>query len=107
MSEAAIDAQRRGADGRPWAAELALAVLISLAGARVRAASPSRLAVEHFDEGVYASNIFFEQQRSRGHYPDQHLYAPPLLPLLIELSMVAVGPSNLAAMLVSIAAGTL
>ena len=41
--------------------------------------------LEHFDEGVYASNLFFGE--ATGYcFPNQHLYAPPLLPALIEWS---------------------
>jgi 4-amino-4-deoxy-L-arabinose transferase-like glycosyltransferase len=81
--------------------------LIFLMGVVLRAAWPSRLAVEHFDEGVYGSNIFFSGQKGDEQYPDQHLYAPPLVPLLIEFSMLVLGPSNLAAMVVNIVAGSL
>ncbi len=49
-----------------------------------------RLAVEHFDEGVYASNLFFTE-RDNFRYPNQHLYAPPLVPGLIEWSMTFLG----------------
>jgi 4-amino-4-deoxy-L-arabinose transferase-like glycosyltransferase len=92
---------------RPGRAEILLAGLIVLAGLSLRIAWPSRLAVEHFDEGVYASNLFFHDRAGAGHYPDQHLYAPPLLPFLIECSMIAFGTSNFAAMLVNIVAGAL
>ena len=82
-------------------------ILITLAGLGLRSARPSRLAVEHFDEGVYASNLFFHNKAGTGHYPDQHLYAPPLLPFLIECSMIVFGTANWAPMAVNIAAGVL
>ncbi|HEY2252663.1 MAG TPA: glycosyltransferase family 39 protein, partial [Planctomycetaceae bacterium] len=91
----------------PTRAEIILALLIALAGFGLRIAHPARLAVEHFDEGVYASNLFFHDKAGGGHYPDQYLYAPPLLPFLIECSMIVFGTSNAAAMAVNIAAGTL
>ena len=70
----------------------------------LRFAFPGRLAIEHFDEGVYASNIWFGD-RPEGTYPAQHLYAPPLLPTLIELCFLVSGPSNAAAMWPSQMAG--
>ncbi len=53
-------------------------------GAGLRLSFPGRIAVEHFDEGVYASNFWFGGYP----YPAQHLYAPPLLPAMIEWSMI-------------------
>ncbi len=78
---------------------------IVLLAAGLRFCLPSYLAVEHFDEGVYASNIFFGD-RPGGVYPEQHLYAPPMLPALIEWGFVFLGPSNAAAMWPSQLAGT-
>ena len=51
-------------------------------GAIVRLSFPGRMAVEHFDEGVYASNFWL------GEFPYRHLYAPPLLPACIEWTMI-------------------
>ena len=87
--------------------ELFLVLTIFIAGLVLRAAMPSRMAVEHFDEGVYASNFFFSGEQGDEHYPDQHLYAPPLVPLLIDLAMVAFGTSNVAPLVVGIVAGSL
>lgn len=100
-------AANQGMSLRPGACEWWLVAALFLTGFAVRAAWPSRLAVEHFDEGVYASNIFFSGDKGDEHYPDQHLYAPPLVPFLIECAMLALGPSNLAAILVNIAIGSL
>ncbi len=66
---------------------------IVVIAASLRFCFPGRLAVEHFDEGVYASNIWFGD-RPGGVYPEQHLYAPPMLPALIEWGFVFFGPSN-------------
>lgn len=55
-------------------------------GAIVRLSFPGRIAVEHFDEGVYASNFWFDAE-SGYSYPARHLYAPPLLPAAIEWTM--------------------
>jgi 4-amino-4-deoxy-L-arabinose transferase-like glycosyltransferase len=86
---------------REW---LALAAIVLLAAA-LRFAYPGRMAVEHFDEGVYASNIFFGPED--GHrYPYRHLYAPPLLPWLIEWGIVFLGPESIAPFLPSLVLGT-
>lgn len=76
-------------------------VLAAGIGARVWAVAHS--AVEHFDEGVYASNIYFGEPDYA--YPQQRFYAPPLLPALIEAGMIAGLPPNLAALLPSFLAG--
>lgn len=79
--------------------------VVLLAGIAVRVAYPSRLAIEHFDEGVYASNLFFNDEQGN-EYPDRHLYAPPLFPWLVEWSMVLFGTGTAGCFAVSIAAGT-
>ncbi len=107
MSDVLTTAPPAELNASPGRTEIILVVLISLVGFALRMAHPARLAVEHFDEGVYASNLFFQDRAGAGHYPEQHLYAPPLLPLLIEFAMIVFGPSNGAAMAVNIAAGTL
>src|ERR1041385_3954020 len=96
LTEAAT--AERSSAARVTPAELAFVAAIFLVGLALRAAWPSRLAVEHFDEGVYASNVFFDSERGEPHYPNQHLYAPPLVPLLIEFPLVLLGFSNAAAM---------
>jgi len=83
-----------------------LLLLIFVVGCGLRFAWPDRLAIEHFDEGVYASNIWFGPDDAF-RYPAQHLYAPPLLPTLIEWIFTLAGPSNFGAMLPSLVAGSL
>ena len=85
--------------------ELWAVVAITLLGAAVRFAFPSAMAIEHFDEGVYASNLLFPDQDYR--YPDRHLYAPSLVPALIEWSIIAFGDKGIAPMLPSLLFGTL
>ena len=80
-------------------------VAITLLGAAVRFAFPSAMAIEHFDEGVYASNLLFPDQDYR--YPDRHLYAPSLIPALIEWSIILFGDKGIAPMLPSLLFGTL
>jgi dolichyl-phosphate-mannose-protein mannosyltransferase len=83
--------------------ELVLLAIVVAAGMGLRIAALSRSAVEHFDEGVYASNIYFG---APGYaYPLQQFYAPPLLPALIEAGMMVGLPPNVAALLPSFLAG--
>jgi len=83
--------------------ELVLLGVVLAAGVAARVWAVSRSAVEHFDEGVYASNVYFGDPDYA--YPLQRYYAPPLLPALIEAGMIAGLPPNLAAMLPSFLAG--
>ena len=85
--------------------EWLLAGTLLAGGVLLRIWLASRSAVEHFDEGVYASNLLFNEPPY--HYPMRPLYAPPLLPTLIEGGMIAGLPSNLAAILPSLLAGCL
>lgn len=78
---------------------------IVLFAAGLRFAYPGRMAVEHFDEGVYASNIFFTAEEG-GQYPYRHLYAPPLLPFLIEWGIIFLGPESIAPFLPALILGT-
>src|SRR5687768_9788540 len=84
--------------------ELVLLAVILAVGAALRIAAASRSAVEHFDEGVYASNFWFGPPDFA--YPDRSLYAPPLLPALIEAGMVAGLAPNTAALLPGMAAAS-
>jgi dolichyl-phosphate-mannose-protein mannosyltransferase len=84
--------------------ELVLLAVILAVGAALRIAAASQSAVEHFDEGVYASNFWFGPPDYA--YPDQPLYAPPLLPGLIEAGMIAGLAPNTAALLPGVVAGS-
>ena len=81
---------------------LCLAAVLTV-GTILRLVVLSRSAVEHFDEGVYASNIYFGPPEYA--YPMQRFFGPPLLPALIETGMVAGLPPNLAALLPNFLAG--
>ena len=70
--------------------------VVLAAGVTARVWAVSHSAVEHFDEGVYASNLYFGAPDFA--YPQQRFYAPPLLPALIEAGMIAGLPPNLAAL---------
>lgn len=76
---------------------------IFAAGIALRVIAVSQSAVEHFDEGVYASNVYFGPPDYA--YPQQPFYAPPLLPALIEAGMIAGLAPNVAALLPSLLAG--
>jgi len=54
-----------------------------LAGLLIRIGYPYRMAVEHFDEAIYASNVLFGAE-ANFQYPGREFYAPPLLPMVIE-----------------------
>lgn len=56
-------------------------------GAALRLAFAGKMAIEHFDEGVYASNFWFGADEGF-QYPARYLYAPPLLPAIIEWTMI-------------------
>lgn len=62
------------------------------------------LAIEHFDEGVYASNLLFPEDGFA--YPARHLYAPPLLPSVIEWSILIGGDARWVPLLPGIVLGT-
>lgn len=62
------------------------------------------MAVEHFDEGVYASNLYCPPENA---YPFRHLYAPPLLPALLEWSLILSGGAAGSVMTVNVVAGCL
>lgn len=94
----------RTADAGDARREFWLLLAVLLCGIALRLTFLSRTAIEHFDEGVYASNWWFEQDETF-EYPNRHLYAPPLLPALIEWTFVFLGPGNVGALLVSLAAG--
>lgn len=91
--------------GSPWTrGELAALAFVLLSAVGFRMAYPSRFAIEHFDEGVYASNLWFGADEGF-QYPQRHLYAPPLVPWLLEWTIVFWGPSGIGPMLVSAMAG--
>lgn len=80
---------------------------VLLTGTALRIAAARHSAVEHFDEGVYASNVFFPPPEYA--FPMQQFFAPPLVPGVIEVCLTAgilVGlPANVAALLPGILAG--
>lgn len=90
---------------REW---LILAILCVI-GIGLRVARFDKLAIEHFDEGVYASNVYAEQLAplmATDVYPSRHLYAPPLFPWLCEIA-VRIGGTPDAAIWVNLLFGSL
>lgn len=85
---------------------LSILSIIAIAFA-LRAAAPSHMAVEHFDEGVYASNLYCGHLDPPYQYPDRPLYAPPLLPSLLEWVLLLNGGQIGSLMWVNVAAGAL
>jgi len=65
-------------------------IAVCLLGALFRCQFLSAMAIEHFDEGVYASNLWFSPEQG-AEYPGRYFYAPPLFPFLIEWSMIFLG----------------
>ena len=53
--------------------ELAAAIVLTVLAAGLRLAHLDRVAIEHFDEGVYAANFYAAHLEDR--FPDRHLYA--------------------------------
>ncbi len=100
-------AQPRAGWSRPGWQELLLVGLITLGAFGLRAAHSERLSVEHFDEGVYASNWYCRPPGlPEGVFPQQHLYAPPLLPSLLEWMLILSGSQSQAVMWLNVIAGT-
>lgn len=85
--------------------EAALIAGILLLAVVLRFGALSRVAVEHFDEGVYASNLLFPD--SGFEYPERHYYAPPLVPALSEWSQLFLGSTNWVPCLPGLVLGTL
>lgn len=85
--------------------ELVLILAISAVGCVARVANLGDVAVEHFDEGVYASNLLFPDEGFA--YPDRHLYAPPLVPSMIEWSTIVFGEGRAMPLLPGVLLGAL
>lgn len=85
--------------------EAALIAGILLLAVVLRFGALSRVAVEHFDEGVYASNLLFPD--SGFEYPERHYYAPPLVPALSEWSQLFFGSTGWVPCLPGLVLGTL
>lgn len=89
---------------RPSLIESAAVAVFFLIGMLVRLQGLDREAVEHFDEGIYAS-VLWHDGAFGTPYPARDLYAPPLLPTMIDLSSLLPGMSHAAPFLPSAVLG--
>lgn len=84
--------------------EWGVLLAICLLGIGLRFWRFDKLAIEHFDEGVYAGNLYAVLDQNC--YPQRHLYAPPLFPMLCEFA-IGVGGTPDAAIWVNLLLGAL
>ena len=78
--------------------------VICLLGLGLRGWRFDRLSIEHFDEGVYAANVY--SILDNNCYPQRHLYAPPLFPMLCEFA-IGIGGTPDAAIWINLFFGAL
>lgn len=85
--------------------ELTLVAMAMLLGIVMRFAHADHMAVEHFDEGIYTSSVWFDSELSDG-YPGRQFFAPAGLPAAIKFfSWIA--PADLAPFLPALILGSL
>ncbi len=89
---------------RPTLIESAAVVGFFILGVSLRTALLEREAVEHFDEGIYASVLWYDGQ-FREPYPMRHLFAPPLISTMMEFFSGIPGLSRSAPFLPSVLLG--
>ena len=75
-------------------------------GMSLRIAHLEHEAVEHFDEGIYASVLWYDGQFNKP-YPARHLYAPPLISTMMEFGSWIPGLARYAPFLPSALLGSL
>ncbi|WP_337177846.1 glycosyltransferase family 39 protein [Paludisphaera sp.] len=92
--------------GTPPRREWAFVAAMTAVGLAVRIWGLGRLGLVHFDEGIYAIAGLWPFGAG-GIDPLVIPYAPAGFPAMVGLSYLILGPSDAAAILVSIAAGTL
>ena len=111
MTQVGIDNRPEADSGWPLTRlELVSVLTLVLLGFALRAWQPTQMAVEHFDEGVYASNRFcgpIISPEAPYSFPDRHLYAPPLLPAVLELVLLVSGGSPGSVMCPNVLVGTI
>ncbi len=105
----AMAVHRRGSAHPEIRRELLLVAAFTAVGGLLRIWAPNRLGLVHFDEGIYALAGLWPFHRGGISAIDPTIiaYAPPGFPLLIGLFNLLLGVSDLAAILVSVVAGTL
>ncbi|MFN0198808.1 MAG: ArnT family glycosyltransferase [Planctomycetaceae bacterium] len=91
---------------RPSRGEWIFILCLTLVAFALRGWNLSQVSVEHFDEAIYASNLFFgEAERFR--YPQREFFGPPLFPYLVEWTMIFTGTSGQSAMYANVLFGSL
>ncbi|MEP3480744.1 MAG: glycosyltransferase family 39 protein [Fuerstiella sp.] len=85
--------------------ELVLVAMAMLLGIVMRFSHADRMAVEHFDEGVYTSNLWMSPTVADG-YPSGQFFAPPGLPTAIEF-FAWFAPQDIAPFLPALLLGSL
>ena len=100
--DAASAVQRETQPGSKRWLQLAIVLIAAFA---LRALWLDRAAVEHFDEGVYASNQMMVN--SDEAYPQRDFYAPPLVPAIVEYSRLFLGQNSWGTMLPGVLFGAL
>lgn len=86
--------------------EWGLVLVVCLAGVLVRFWKPGLEAVEHFDEGVYSSVLWYDGLTGQS-WPSREFFAPAGLPFLIELASLLPGGAAMAPFLPSLILGCL
>lgn len=86
--------------------ELVLVAILFFMSGFLRWWHLDREAVDHFDEGVYSSVLWYEGQTGTS-YPAREFYAPPGLPFCIELSSWIPGVGERAPLLPALVFGSL
>ena len=89
--------------------EILIIAVLTVVGGVLRLWGLGRLGLVHFDEGIYAiAGLWAVSPRSlAGLDPTVISYAPGGFPFLVGLAYLGLGVSDIAAILVSIVAGTL
>jgi hypothetical protein len=93
---------------RPWQnPEWMTIMALTILGALLRFANYGRLGTDHYDEGMYCvAGAWLYHPDGIGHYDKGSIaYAPAGYPTLIGLAYMLVGPSDMAAILVSLLVG--
>ncbi|WP_437190679.1 ArnT family glycosyltransferase [Planctomicrobium sp. SH527] len=79
--------------------------VVFVVGIQLRSYQLDLVRVEHFDEGVYASNLYVGPPDFC--FPYQHLYAPPLFPAVLEWMLILSGGNAGSVIAVNVIMGVL
>lgn len=101
-SKISVPASRR----RSERVELWTVLVVVLLGGFVRFWQSGLETVEHFDEGVYASVLWYDSLAGKP-WPSREFFAPPGLPFLIEMASLLPGCARIAPFLPAMVFGSL